>query len=168
MDENRKLPVEVGEQDMLPNLGDFPIDDGILAKFPPGTQVISANRYGLSQWTITARLHVKFPDGQTNRYFLKTAKGEVGRRLMEGEFHAISALHNVDNFFSPKPHSWGKRSGPGLETYFFLLQFIDMSDRSQIRISCVGDWLNCTETAFRQPENSGSISTRVRERLSSR
>lgn len=111
----------------LAGVGDFPIDDGILATFPPGTQVISANRYGLSQWIVTARLHVKFPDGPTNRYFLKTAKGEVGRRLMEGEFHAISALHNADKFFVPKPHAWGKRNGPGPETYFLLLQYIDMS-----------------------------------------
>ncbi len=113
-----------------PDLGDFPIDDGILGTFPPGTTVVSANRYGLSQWTITARLDVRFPDGETNRYFLKTARGELGRRLMEGEFHAISALHDTDNLFSPRPHSWGKRSGPGPETYFFILQYIDMrSDR---------------------------------------
>lgn len=109
--------------------GDFPIDEGILAKFPSGTEVISANRYGLSQWTVTARLHVKFPDGESNRYFLKTAKGEVGRRLMEGEFHAISALHGADNLIAPKPHSWGKRIGTAVDTYFFLLQYIDMSDR---------------------------------------
>ncbi|KAL8712605.1 MAG: hypothetical protein Q9220_003136 [cf. Caloplaca sp. 1 TL-2023] len=114
------------KKDAVPGLGDFPIDDGILAKFPPGTQVISANHYGISQWTVTAQVDVTFPDGQTNRYFLKTAKGEVGRRLMEGEFHAISALHNADNAFAPKPHSWGKQSGPGPDTYFFLLQFIDI------------------------------------------
>ncbi|KAM0802253.1 hypothetical protein BDR22DRAFT_845513 [Usnea florida] len=41
-------------------------------------------------------------------FYLKTAKGEVGRRLMEGEFHAISGVHNVDNLFAPKPHAWGK------------------------------------------------------------
>jgi hypothetical protein len=48
---------------------------------------------------------------------------------MEGEFHAMSALHKADNLFAPKPHAWGKRSGPGPETYFFILQYIDMSDR---------------------------------------
>ena len=132
MGENTEKAVRVGEVELLPDLGDFPIDDGILATFPPGTQVVSANRYGLSQWTTTARLHVKFPDGQTNQYFLKTAKGDVGRRLMEGEFHAISALHTVDHLFAPEPHAWGRLSGPsGLETsyFFLLLQYIDMSDR---------------------------------------
>lgn len=118
-----------GTQDVEADIGDFPIDEGILAKFPPGTKVISANRYGLSQWTVTARLNVRFPDGSSNRYFLKTAKGEVGRRLMEGEFHAISALHAADNFIAPAAHSWGKRIVPGTDTYFFLLQYIDMSDR---------------------------------------
>ena len=114
---------------MLPDLEDFPIDYGILATFPSSTRVFSAKRYGLSQWTATARLHLKFSDGQTNVYVLKTASGEVGRRLMESEFQAISALHNLDNLFAPKPHAWGKRSGPGPETYFLLLQFINMSDR---------------------------------------
>lgn len=71
--------LQLAKADTSPEAGDFPIDDGILDTFPPGTQVISANRYGLSQWTVTARLHVRFPDVQTNRYFLKTAKGEVGR-----------------------------------------------------------------------------------------
>lgn len=116
-------------EDDSPDLGDFPIDDGIMATFPPGTEVVSANRFGLSQWTITARLYVKFPDGHKKRYFVKTAKGQVGKKPMEGEFYAISALHDTDNLFSPKPHAWGKRSGPGPETYFFLLQYIDMSDR---------------------------------------
>ncbi|KAL8949289.1 MAG: hypothetical protein Q9222_004595 [Ikaeria aurantiellina] len=119
---------QVSERSILPNLGDFPIDSGILATFPPSTHLISANHYGLSSWTTTAKLHTKSPDGHTNRYFLKTAKGEVGRRLMEGEFHAISALHDADNSFAPKPHAWGKCSGSGPETYFFLLQYIDMSD----------------------------------------
>ncbi|KAL8765071.1 MAG: hypothetical protein Q9209_007732 [Squamulea sp. 1 TL-2023] len=111
MSENMDKLIQVGKTEMLPDLDDFPIDEGILAKFSP------------------ARLHVKYPDGQSNRYFLKTAKGKVGKRLMEGEFHAISALHNVDSLFVPKPHAWGKRSGPGPERYFFLLQYVDMSDR---------------------------------------
>lgn len=39
---------------------------------------------------------------------------------------------------------------------------------SQSEINCVGDWLNCIETAFRQQGNSDSISTHVRAGLSSR
>ncbi|KAL8670218.1 MAG: hypothetical protein Q9168_005232 [Polycauliona sp. 1 TL-2023] len=121
--------VEAGET-QIPDLGDFPIDETILATFPAGTQILSANQHGLSQWTNTARLHVQFPDGQETQYFLKQAKGEVGRRLMEGEFHAISAIHSVDNDFAPKPHAWGECStGTDTETsyYFFLMQYIDMS-----------------------------------------
>ena len=31
--------VQAGEAEVLADLEDFPIDDGILAKFPPGTQL---------------------------------------------------------------------------------------------------------------------------------
>jgi hypothetical protein len=48
MSENMK---RVGQ---MRDLEDYPIDDDILATFSSGTQVVSANRFGLSQWTITA------------------------------------------------------------------------------------------------------------------
>ena len=120
--------VNIDETEMSPDLGDFPVDDAVLAEFPPGTQIIHALQHGLSQWTVTARLHVKLPDGQMDWYFLKTAKGDVGKRMMEGEFHAMSALYKVDNLFAPEPYAWGKCRGPGPETYYFLLQYIRMSD----------------------------------------
>ena len=79
---NMAESVQKPEMEVSPDLGDFPIDHGIMATFPPGTEVVSANRFGLSQWTITARLHVRLPDGQKIRYFVKTAKGQEGKKLM--------------------------------------------------------------------------------------
>jgi protein-ribulosamine 3-kinase len=109
--------------------GDFPLDINVVAKFPDGTKILSANRFGTSAWTITARLIVEMPDGSQERYFLKCAAEDAGRTMMEGEFNSMSELYKTMPTFIPKPHSWGKYRVGNPETYFFLSQFIDMSDR---------------------------------------
>lgn len=48
---------------------------------------------------------------------------------MEGEFNAMSELYKTMPSFVPKPHSWGKYRIGNPDTYFFLSQFIEMSDR---------------------------------------
>lgn len=109
--------------------GDFPLDDNVQASFPKGTKVLSCDRFGTSDWTATAQLHVELPDGSRTRLFLKCASGDLARVLMEGEFNAMSELYKTMPSFVPKPHSWGKYRGENPETYFFLSQFIDMSNR---------------------------------------
>jgi len=109
--------------------GDFPLDSNVVAKLPEGTKILSANRFGTSAWTITARLNVEMPDGSHEKYFLKCAAEDAGRTMMEGEFNAMSELYKTMPNFTPKPHSWGKYRVGNPETYFFLSQFIDMSDR---------------------------------------
>lgn len=109
--------------------GDFSLDENVVAKFPEGTKILSAYRFGTSAWTTTARLHIELPDGSQTRLFLKCATEDIGRVLMEGEFNAMSKLYNTMPSFVPKPHSWGKYRAEDPETYFFLSQFIDMSDR---------------------------------------
>lgn len=109
--------------------GDFPLDESVIEKFPPGTKILSANRYGTSAWTATARLDVELPDGSQERYFLKYAAEDGGRVMIEGEFNSMSALYNTMPTFVPKPHSWGKFCHGNHNTYFFISQFFDMSDR---------------------------------------
>ena len=104
------------------------MDENIVAKFPEGKK-ISATRYGNSAWTITARLDVQLSDGSQERYFLKCAAEDGGRLMMEGEFNAMSELYKFMPNMVPKPHSWGKYRVGNPDTYFFLSQFIDMSDR---------------------------------------
>jgi fructosamine-3-kinase len=48
---------------------------------------------------------------------------------MEGEFNAMTELYKTMPTMVPKPYSFGKCSIEGPETYFFLSQFVDMSDR---------------------------------------
>ncbi|KIW37402.1 uncharacterized protein PV06_10445 [Exophiala oligosperma] len=112
-----------------PFAGDFPVDDNVLSSLPPGTELLSANRFGQSKWTLTARLNVKTADGTAMAYFLKCAAGDAGRLMMEGEFNSMSELYRTMPEFVPKPLTWGKFSRPSPETYFFISEFIDMSDR---------------------------------------
>ncbi|KAL9045349.1 MAG: hypothetical protein Q9214_001592 [Letrouitia sp. 1 TL-2023] len=109
--------------------GDFPLDENFLTKFPSGTKVLNAARFGTSAWTITARITVELPDGAHARYFLKCAAEDRGRVMMEGEYNAMSELHRTMPNFVPKPVSWGKYRLGNPDTYYFLLDFIDMNDR---------------------------------------
>lgn len=108
--------------------GDFRVDPNVLAKFPEGTAVLSADSFGTSAWTVTARLHLKLPDGSEERYFLKSAPEDHGRTLMEGEFNAMTEIYKWVPDLAPKPHSWGKYALEKPEAYFFLSQYIDMND----------------------------------------
>lgn len=100
--------------------GDFPLDDNVVAAFPEGTKILSANRFGTSAWTVTARLHVELPDGSQTRFFPEVRSR---RLLMEEEFHKTMPG------FVPKPHSWEKYRVGNPDIYFFLSQYIDMSNR---------------------------------------
>jgi protein-ribulosamine 3-kinase len=107
--------------------GDFPLDQSLIAEFPPGSRIVNVNRFGTSAWTTIARLSVEHPDGGVKLYFLKCALNETGRYMMEGEFNAMSELYQTMPEFIPKPYSWGKYHIEQPETYFFLSEFINMS-----------------------------------------
>jgi protein-ribulosamine 3-kinase len=109
--------------------GDFPLDENVLANFPKGTKVLSANRFGTSAWTITARINVELPGRAHARYFLKCAAEDRGRVMMEGEHNATSELYKAMPNFVPKPISWGRYRVGNPDTYYFLSDFIDMNDR---------------------------------------
>lgn len=117
------------QSESLPIAGDFPLDENIAAEFPKGTKFLSANRSGASAWTITAQISVELPDGTPARYFVKCATEDAGRLMMEGEFNAMTELYNTMPSMVPKPYSFGKCKIERPETYFFISQFIDMSDR---------------------------------------
>ncbi|KIW15071.1 hypothetical protein PV08_07858 [Exophiala spinifera] len=108
---------------------DYPVDDNVLNSLPCGSEMISAVKFGRSKWTLTARLNVEQADGTVMAYFLKCAAGDAGRLMMEGEFNSMTELYTTMPELAPKPLTWVKFSTPSPETYFFLSEFIDMSDR---------------------------------------
>lgn len=87
--------------------GDSSFDDNVLPKSSMGTKVISAHWFGVSSWTVTARLHLQLPEDTEERCFLKPALDTYGCTLMEGEFNAMSELYNWALYPVLKPHSWG-------------------------------------------------------------
>lgn len=48
--------------------------------------------------------------------------------MLEGEFHSMTELYKTLPSFIPEPRAWGKFKMPYPETYFFLCDFIDMSN----------------------------------------
>ncbi|KEY73635.1 hypothetical protein S7711_09676 [Stachybotrys chartarum IBT 7711] len=111
------------------SLGNFDVDENVLAKLPAGSRILSAGLFGTSAWTVTARLQAQLPDGTVEQYFLKTAPRNHGRTMMEGEFNAMSEIYKWAPNLVPKPYSWGKYANEESETYFFLSQYLDMSDK---------------------------------------
>src|SRR5690348_16690647 len=114
---------------ITPIAGGFPVDENVVNVLPKYSRILSAIQFGTSTGTVTGRLQVRHPDGSTKQYFLKCATGSTGRRLLEGEFNSMSELHKTMPNFVPEPYAWGKYSSERPETYFFLSEFIEMSNR---------------------------------------
>ncbi|KAH0538683.1 hypothetical protein FGG08_004758 [Glutinoglossum americanum] len=57
------------------------------------------------------------------------AIGDSGKAQMEGEFNAMSELYKTIPSLVPKPYAWGKRQLESPATYFFLCEFVNISDR---------------------------------------
>lgn len=109
--------------------GDFPLDQNVINHFPSGSNVVSAEKYGSSAWTVTARVDVELFDRTRRRYFLKCATEEAGRNMMEGEFASMTELYKTMPSFVPKPIAWGQYQFKYPPTFFFLCDFIDMSNQ---------------------------------------
>ncbi|KAH8648118.1 Fructosamine kinase-domain-containing protein [Ilyonectria robusta] len=108
-----------------PYSGDARVDANVLVRFPERTEIISANRYGTSNFAATVQLHLKFPDGSDQQYLLKYAPGANGRTTLEGEYNSISELYKWVPDLVPKLHSWGRCTLQEPESYFLLVEFVD-------------------------------------------
>jgi fructosamine-3-kinase len=120
---------EIGSPGSLLIPGEFLLDPSIIAEFPEGTKFLSAANNGTAGWTPSARLNIELPDGTQRKYFLKYEAGDRGRLAMEAEHNAMVELYQTMPTFVPKPHTWGKYREIHVNTYFFLSQFVEMSDR---------------------------------------
>jgi protein-ribulosamine 3-kinase len=107
---------------------DFPIHENILSKSPPGTNILSVQRVGISLWTITGKLSIQSPDIPPNHYFLKLAASSTGKLMLEGEFASMTALHTSLPTFIPKPHSSGSFTIDKTPIYFMLSEYIEFSE----------------------------------------
>jgi protein-ribulosamine 3-kinase len=106
--------------------GDFPLDEAVVEVLPRNSRVLSAEVYGTSAWTTTARVSTLLPDGTPKSYFLKCANGLHGRKMMLGEFTSVTEILKIMPGLLPLPYAWGKFKREDPSTYFLLSEFIDM------------------------------------------
>ncbi|KAL8643914.1 MAG: hypothetical protein Q9226_008042 [Calogaya cf. arnoldii] len=109
--------------------GDFPLDQIVIDQLPPGTQVHSSDRYGASAWTVTAKIAATSADGKPKFYFLKCAEGSQGKAMLHGEFNSMCELYETAPNLVPKPYTWGSLNVSNPHTWFFLSDFIEMTNQ---------------------------------------
>jgi protein-ribulosamine 3-kinase len=51
-----------------------------------------------------------------------------GKGQLEGEYHGMLELYKTAPHMVPKPHGWGKIESVDIPTYFYVCDFIDISD----------------------------------------
>ncbi|KFY20928.1 hypothetical protein V491_03308 [Pseudogymnoascus sp. VKM F-3775] len=147
-------PISPGQRGNL-NFDGIPVNEDIDGDFPVDKTVISANRYRSSASTVTAPVVTEMENGEPRVYFLKCAKDDTGRAMMEGEVHSMTALYTILPEFFPEPYAWGKFSqNKGRLTYFLLYNFIKMSnnipDPTDFCRKATNLWDPCWESYFRK------------------
>ncbi|KAK6842885.1 Altered inheritance of mitochondria protein 32 [Apiospora arundinis] len=111
--------------------GDFLLHDEVVSALPTGTKVISAESWGLSAWTKTAKVTTKLPDGQERRYFLKCATGKLASIHMWGEHYSAGIIASHVPDFGPKPVGKGEYYDEmGKHVYFYIMEYHDMDQQS--------------------------------------
>ena len=65
----------------------------------------------------------------TDFYTLQCITTEAGRAQAEGEYNAMSELRRTVPHLIPAPIAWGKFRLPHPPTYFFLIEFVNVSNR---------------------------------------
>ncbi|KAK5309137.1 hypothetical protein LTR70_010576 [Exophiala xenobiotica] len=115
-------------KEVIPDLGDhLKLDPAVLKVLPSGCNVLEAVTFGTAAWTRAIRVDVALHDGTAKSYFLKCASEDQGRRMMNGEFASMSAIAQYLPEFVPRPCAWGQFERGPADTYFFLLEFVDIA-----------------------------------------
>ncbi|RDW86697.1 uncharacterized protein DSM5745_03339 [Aspergillus mulundensis] len=117
--------------DWVPGIaGNFPLHQAVVEAMPKGAIVLSAETYGTSSWSQTAKVLATLPDGSPKTYFLKCSSGPSARTMTEGEYHSALAIREVVSDFVPKPAAWGEYHDGQTSVYFYLADFHDMDLRA--------------------------------------
>jgi protein-ribulosamine 3-kinase len=89
--------------------------------------VVSSERHGASFWANTSRIDVELADGTPKTFFIKVLSNDLGRKMVQGEFESMKAIHTLLPDFAPKPIAWGTYKTIA-DTHFFLCDYRDMID----------------------------------------
>ncbi|KAK8012239.1 hypothetical protein PG991_009614 [Apiospora marii] len=116
--------VQVAEQASSEN-ANTETDPQVLSALPTGCRVLSTRAHGASFWALTSRIEVELHDGTPQSFFIKAVSGETGRKMVEGEFTSMKAIHTLLPDFAPAPIAHGTYELVP-DTHFFLCEFRDM------------------------------------------
>ncbi|EXA38071.1 hypothetical protein FOVG_12070 [Fusarium oxysporum f. sp. pisi HDV247] len=103
------------------------IDPAVLRELPDGCKITSIKNHGVSFWAKTGRIDVLLGDGTPQSFFIKVLSKEIGMNMAKGEFHSMSAIHEVLPEFAPNPIAWGTYETTP-DTHFFVCEFREMKE----------------------------------------
>ncbi|KAI1322655.1 Fructosamine kinase-domain-containing protein [Xylariaceae sp. FL0255] len=111
--------------------GGFIVDQAIIDVLPKGTTVVSAEPWGLSAWSRTAKLNTLLADGTPRRYFVKCATGKTAKSDVGAEHFSASAIVSYVPEYGPCPVGKGvyEDAYHGL-THFYVQEFHDMDTQT--------------------------------------
>ncbi|KAG5302483.1 phosphotransferase enzyme family protein [Histoplasma capsulatum G186AR] len=80
----------------------------------------------------SAKISTKLADGTEKHFFMKTATGEAGRVMVQGEDASLKAIHAVVPTLCPQSFGWGALSSSPSSplTYFLVVDFLEPSSPS--------------------------------------
>lgn len=58
------------------------------------------------------------------------AEEAQGKAMLEGEFYSMCELYRTAPTFVPRPYTWGKLNVNKPDTYYFLCDFIEMTNQN--------------------------------------
>ncbi|KAH6649469.1 Fructosamine kinase-domain-containing protein [Chaetomium tenue] len=103
------------------------VDVNILPELPDAVRILNVEHLPGSRWARISRVQVCQSDGGEESYFIKISLGHQGRKALEGEFEATSAIYAVVPNFCPKPIAWGSLEGEP-DAYFYLCKYHNFTD----------------------------------------
>ncbi|KAK8045687.1 hypothetical protein PG996_013751 [Apiospora saccharicola] len=101
------------------------VDPQVLSALPIGCRILSTQAHGSSFWAQTGRIDVELRNGTSKSFFIKAVSGDTGKKMVEGEFASMKAIHALVPEFAPAPIAHGTYDLIP-DTHFFLCEFRDM------------------------------------------
>ncbi|KAK7947782.1 uncharacterized protein PG986_008668 [Apiospora aurea] len=100
------------------------IDDNVLALLPEGTEIISIDPHGNSNWTRSAEIQTEL-EGEPRSYFIKATNFRSGRVMYHSEYESLKAMYEAVPGICPEPIGWGCYASEPL-VFFLLCHFVEI------------------------------------------
>ncbi|KAI1339149.1 Fructosamine kinase-domain-containing protein [Xylariaceae sp. FL0016] len=111
--------------------GDFVVDNAIMQELPKGSKIISAETWGLSAWTRTAKISTQNPKGDLETYFVKCATGKLAEPHIYGEHFSATIISSSAPEYGPNPVGKGMYlDESGVPTFFYIQMFHEMDTQT--------------------------------------